>query len=767
MRSFLILLLIATATLAGTPLPQTAFFVQNEGQWDGAFSFKYDAPGATYFLTESGMTLDLHSPEPRTAPDQLCHPERSEGPRAREVRGHVLRLSYVSANPTPHLTGEDKLPSYSNYFLSKDSCKWRSRVGHYRSVTAKDVWLGIDVQYRIASQGVETVYHVRPGTDPSLIQLRYEGQDAPIAVDANGRLLLSTSLGLVTEAAPFAYQNINHTQIEIPCRYELTAEGGYRFVLGPYDATYEVVIDPLVYCSYWGGNSPDEVYAFIEDQQQQKLATGVTLGEAYFPLTPGAYCDSANGWVGFLSKFTPGCDTLRFSTYLLGTGPAPLCLAADAHGAVYIAGRTFGELPLTRDAFDTTCSFSEGEGYIARLSADGATLEFSSYLGGSGMDEVHDITTDSSGLVYLSGETQSPDFVVTTNALFPQMNGLMNGFLAVFDPQTSALNYSTFFPAHIIDQVCLTVGGVQEVWLSGEVWGAGLPTTADALQAELHGSNDGFFAHINLQADSLLYCSYLGGTLPNNPGHTEDAAAGVIPLGRDTVLLWGGTRTPDFPVTPDAFDTVSSSWGKVFLTQLALPATIIESTLLGGDGAVVKDIARDEYGSFVICGKPRDRSFPLTYNADDTTFHSMYLSRLSSDLRRLEYSTFLAGGNDLNNDYIAGFVYESRRAVWLGGSTMWDQLPVTPDALVPQYQGFGWEGFMFCYASPEDTSDVALGGRTMPQSFSLSCFPNPFNPTTTLSFTLPASSEVKLEVFDVLGRSVYQQNLGRLTAGEH
>ncbi|HEY3295631.1 MAG TPA: hypothetical protein VGL38_09330, partial [bacterium] len=274
MRFLPVVFVLCFAALAGTPLPQTDFFVQNEGQWEGAFAFKYEGNGAAYFLTESGMTMDLHSPEPRTAPDQLCHPERSEGPRAREIKGHVLRLSYLHANPTPILTGEDKLPSYSNYFLSRDSCQWRSRVGHYRSVTAKDVWPGIDVQYRIAPSGVETVYHVHPGADPTQIQLRYAGQDTPIAVDANGSLLLSTSLGTVKEQPPFAYQNINHTQIEIPCRYDLTAEDNYRFVLGPHDPTREVVIDPLVYCSYWGGYGELELYDIAEDGEHHKLLTG-------------------------------------------------------------------------------------------------------------------------------------------------------------------------------------------------------------------------------------------------------------------------------------------------------------------------------------------------------------------------------------------------------------------------------------------------------------------------------------------------------------
>lgn len=57
---------------------------------------------------------------------------------------------------------------------------------------------------------------------------------------------------------------------------------------------------------------------------------------------------------------------------------------------------------------------------------------------------------------------------------------------------------------------------------------------------------------------------------------------------------------------------------------------------------------------------------------------------------------------------------------------------------------------------------------TLPSGFGLyQNYPNPFNPTTTISYTLPERSDVSLEVFDVLGRTVSSQHLGSLPAGDH
>ena len=133
-----------------------SFFIQNEGQWPGEFAFKYEGGGGLWYITSQGMTIDLRQYEPVGAPHAApasvippCTEGRNGGaapsfpPKqssfwgdergvSYSVRGHVLQAYFVNANPSPEITGEDKLSSYSNYFLGRDSTKWRSRVGHYQ-----------------------------------------------------------------------------------------------------------------------------------------------------------------------------------------------------------------------------------------------------------------------------------------------------------------------------------------------------------------------------------------------------------------------------------------------------------------------------------------------------------------------------------------------------------------------------------------------------------------------------------------------------------
>ena len=81
-------------------------------------------------------------------------------------------------------------------------------------------------------------------------------------------------------------------------------------------------------------------------------------------------------------------------------------------------------------------------------------------------------------------------------------------------------------------------------------------------------------------------------------------------------------------------------------------------------------------------------------------------------------------------------------------------------------------------AGPGEWSDawmftVAIGTSTehleeIPESFALYAnYPNPFNPTTTIPFDLPASSEVTLIIYDLLGREVVTLVSGTLPPGRY
>jgi hypothetical protein len=755
------------------PLPQEAYFVPNLGQWDGAFAFRFARGTTTYFLTETGMMVDLRQYQrPPRSSEPLDRFGRNEADAPIPVRGHVLRLSYVNANPHPEIIGEDLLSHYSNYFLSRDSCKWRGHVPHYQKVVAKEVWPGIDVEYRASEQGVETVYHVKPYADASQIQLNYEGQDGSITIDANSRLHLQTSLGPVIEETPFAFQIQNHLQSQVPVQFYLLNDHSYGFVLGNHDPSQEVVIDPLLYSTYVPGEATD----FTVDRDGNKIVCGITHSGS-LPTTPGAYQETnpEGNFAGYITKLNPSGTAYIFSTYFNGAGPYSAKVRSDYEGTIFLFSDAFGlSWPLTIGAFDTTPGGIEEFG-LARFSSDGSTLLFSSLLGGAGSEQNPAMEIDSLGRVYMMGATNSTNFPVTPNAWYPMSQGHDNIFITIFDPSTSTLLESSYFGgesySRFAGSMSLTAPGC--LWFGAYASEPGLPITPNAFQADFPQGNQSsanYVAWIDMNAHQVLYASYLDAVNADR----DVRLANIVPVDSNHVMLAGATYRTGLSFLLNGYDTTFSR-GKIFIVQLELPNTLQYGTYFGGTSgyAGAGSIQIESSGTILFTGATISDDYPTTPDAYDRTHHDdgdpdlqpidVVLTRLSSHLDTLLYSTYIGAYHE---EYTVGMFYDLPDRVWISGYTNSLDFPVTNDALYQQPFGT----FLLHFELPP-ASGVVNPFILPPSSFSLSVYPNPFNPTTRISFILPKTGNVELNVYNVTGRLVRKLAGGHtgppLQAGEH
>ncbi len=524
----------------------------------------------------------------------------------------MLRLTFLDANTCPTLLGEDKLASYSNYFLGRDSGRWKSRVGHYQRVLSQEVWPGIDVEYVLKPGGVELVYNLQAGVDPAQIQLQIEGLSAPLTLDGAANLVLPTSLGPLTEQAPTAFQQGR----EIPCRYRLTSDSTYSFVLDGYDPQQELMIDPLLYSSYIGGGNDDWMDVLVYDSTHQNLLLGGTTVSSNFPTTTGVYQEHLLNlnYDLFISRFDSDGRSLIFSTYLGGSNMEIYCYVLPNDQTILGATDTFsGDWPIAGLAMDTTYGGSF-EGAFWQLSTDGTELLYSSYWGGSGGEYIVDLQRDGEGHLYLTGRTGSVDFRITPDAMYSQFQGNEPAYVSVFDSTATTLLYSTFFPSSgsvYVDNI--DVIAPFRVWLSGNTE-VGIPLTPNALQST---PATAFLACLDLAAGSLIYSSYFGGG-----GQVDLMALHVADSQR--VLLTGRTTSGNFPVTPHAFDTTRGGW-KSFATWLLLPDSVLYSTLLGSPSLVGRTsmskatAINPTTGNIWLGGRTESPDFPCTADAVDSS----------------------------------------------------------------------------------------------------------------------------------------------------
>ncbi len=782
--------LLAVGAAGVPPAPSAPYFVANEGQWPGNFQFKCEVGSTIYYVTPKGMTIDFRSyvgadgnPPALSRFDNLA--ERGfvgaagvppAVPRRNlEIKGHVLQIHYVlapqettrsslQARHSAH--GANKLPHYSNYFLGRDSTKWRSRVSHYENVIVPEVWPGIDVEYRADKQGIETIYHVKPGADPAQIQMEYLGLDAPLRVDAQGNLILSTSLGDVKEKVPFAFQQESRTQKRVDAVFRVIDETRVRYDVGAFDAGKELVVDPLIYSTFLGGDdAADRIERFLELASGEFLVSGET-GSNDFPSTPGTYQEFMQGSDNaFVTKLSENATDILFSTFYGATGTVS---ASDVEvmpdGDIVIIGTTSsGTIPLTPDALDSTQNGFEG--FVALMTGDGTDLLYSSYLGELGNDYISDCVIDSAGRVIITGSTTSVGFPTTPDALFSELTDGGNAFLAVIDVYAPSLVFSSFFGGGSCEGYELKLANDNTLWLVGETLSPSLAVTEDAYQSEHSNPNSGdaFLSHVQLDPPANLYTSYLGGD-----GHDRVTSFELVD---NVVVLFGYTYSSSWPTTPGVFDSISDGSSNGFVTIFQPPDSIIMSTLLGDfDTQIIEAGTVSPDGAYVVAGFTTNDEFPITTNALDSTFgpnigeapRDLFITKFAPDLATLEFSTFF-GGNDI--EHVQCLWVPTPTTLWVLGTTESSaDFPTTPDAFRPQKPRFDSDGFI---SRIEIEPMAARNPVPIAHDFTLSAYPNPFNPTTTLSFTLPHRTSVTLKIHDILGREVERVELGNMTAGQH
>ena len=187
----------------------------------------------------------------------------------------------------------------------------------------------------------------------------------------------------------------------------------------------------LVYSTYLGGSSGDSAYGIAVDSTGSAYVTGRTLS-ADFPVVAGAYQSKlAGNYDVFVTKFAPAGNALVYSTYVGGKGTDEAsAIALDSGGYAYVTGWT------NSTDFPTLSSFQTDQGaddaFTFKLSPDGAALIYSTYLGGSGNDYAQGIAVDPIGAVYVTGYTDSTDFI--TKSPFQADQGSTDAFVAKIEP---------------------------------------------------------------------------------------------------------------------------------------------------------------------------------------------------------------------------------------------------------------------------------------------------------------------------------------------
>ncbi len=677
--------------------PLEGAFLENAGQLPDARIRYYAVAGGVAIGLATGtvdLVLGAFPPSPRSSGSDHNQAVNAHSQAA------AIRIVFEGANPVEP-RGLRPLTFPSNFFLGNDSANWRTGVRSYEEVVYPSLWPGIDLSYRLAEKGPKYTFLIREGAHPDDIRMTYEGVE-DLVLDPSGDLIVSTALGDVRDSAPDALLGGRPTQ----CGLALQAPRTVGFRCLATNLRGDLVIDPLVYATFLGGNRSDQGWAIAVDGAGNAFLTGDTQS-LDFPATPGAFDVSPDGGRdAFVAALSPDGRTLLFATYLGGTQTdVGTSIAIDTGGDLHLAGQTTSpNFPTTPGALDRTCG-TDGtcdydgttyrwDAFVAELNPTGSTLLYSTFLGGSGDDDAASIALVAGGDAFVGGETSSVDFPATPGAFDTSLRGDYDVFVARLNRTGSGLVYATLLGGTWEEYGgFLTVDPGGNVYVTGGTNSTDFPTTPGAYDTSYNSqamrNEDAFVAKLNPNGSGLVYATYLG-------GFDEDMGTAIAIDGAGDAIIAGNTRSSDFPTTPRAFQGALRSIGRDdgFVAKLD-PAggSLVFSTYLGGTGAeAMSSLALDPRGNVHLAGGTPSADFPTTQGALDRSLSGQsdaFYAELDANGTTLLYGTFL-GGNNPGVEYAAAVALGPGGTVYLGGSTTSSDFPVTPGAFDTTYGGGAW-----------------------------------------------------------------------------
>jgi len=653
-------------------------FIENQGQLSDEVTFYANTFAGNVFVTQDDISYSFI----KSALDD-------DGSN----QGVVVKESFLGS--TMHAfqpRGLDKSNAIVNYFVGEKE-SWRSNVPTYNAVGLGEIWPSIDVELKAYGNNIEKIFSVRPGGSVEDIMLALEGVKS-LSLSEEGELLLETELGTIAMTRPLAFQDIAGMQIPVDVFYVLK-DNTYGFEVANYNPNYNLFIDPLLSSTliggtgtevvrdiavdssgnvfvagfttgslpttvgaydethngaldatvsklnsdltslmastFLGGTSTEQAFGIAIDGSDNVFVTGAT-GSGDYPTTPRAYDETFNGLAdAIVSKLKNDLTLLLASTYVGGAGnDQAFRITIDGSGNVYFAGLGASGYPTTLGAYDRTFN-GASDATVTKLNNGLSSLLASTFIGGTGTDQVVDIALDSSGNVFVAGSTGSGDYPTTPGAYDETYNGgTVDVGVSKLSNDLTSLMASTYIGGTSNDSIGgIAIDSSDNLFVTGTAQPGGYPTTVGAYDETHNGGDDAFVSKINNALTVLMSSTFIGGI-------SSESGRNIVIDSSGNVFVTGATGSGDYPTTPGAYDQTFNGPFDVIITKLNNGLSLLlASTFIGGTANdEATGIVLDSSGNVLVAGSTTG-SYPTTSGAYDETpngSEDAFVSKFTSDL---------------------------------------------------------------------------------------------------------------------------------------
>lgn len=368
---------------------QPLTFLENGGVHPREVQFTSREAHHTTFFTSAGLTL------------------ATDG-------GAAVRIRWAGAHPL-HFEPLDPLPSTTSFFGNDGRAQ--TGVRSFQRLRARDIYAGVDlILYSTADAHLEYDLLVRPGANPHAIKIQVEG--APVDLASTGDLRIRLGEAWVVQRKPVAYQLSGTGGREpVDARYRVNGQEA-DLILGAYDASRELVVDPVFLLTWLGPPMTGSVRDIAVGPGDTRYIAGTTRTPAY-PNTTG---------LGAVPAMPPGSMYAMFVTKLSAGGlvwsavfgwyesPNLRDIEVDAYGSVYVHAVLRGAPPPVNGSYISPSSpgqVSEFQAAVMKLNSTGTALLYSAVVSKSVNERGGYLALDIAGNAFVTGDTFSDTLPIT------------------------------------------------------------------------------------------------------------------------------------------------------------------------------------------------------------------------------------------------------------------------------------------------------------------------------------------------------------------
>lgn len=629
-------------------------FIENQGQMadqDGNpvpfVLFKTEAPGVNIWITETGMTVQTLVIRKEVIPEsEMNKIEKQESKQGHKIKKRKfmdwerIDLEFKGADIRKENVIKERADE-TNFNFFYGHCKnGIYGVKEFEKITIKNIYPNIDwVIYRKKEGEIKYDFVVHAGADYKQIELVYKSKNQ-INLNNDGQLEFTTKYGNIIEKKPvsFCQNNTINTQFKMNYQKEKLINGdngfesSFSFNFENYTAsgTEDLIIDPdLVWSTFYGGNGLDGPTSIDTDQDGNIFVTG--------------YVSSSN-----------------FPTL-------------NAFGGSYFQG-TFG---------------SAGDVMLLKFNSAGLRL-WATYYGGTGNDRGWFVATDVNGNIYVTGDTEGPNFPILDAGAGAYFQNALQGQLDLFVLKFSndgVLQMGTYFGGNDLDfGFSISVDNNGNFYVTGQTNSTDLPTldmgAGSYYQANIGGAGafNSFLIKFN-SAGVLQWSTYYGGS-------SYDIGYGVANDTLGNVFMVGTSESFDFPLLNAGGTSYFQSNGGIgnrnaYVIKFSNTGVRLWATSIGGsliDEAL--SVIADDNGDVTISGKTYSNDFPLMNPGAGAFFQGtfggvidVFIARFTNTGTQL-WSTYFGGTSGENQSWFDNLTMDSCGNVYMTLSSAINDIPL-------------------------------------------------------------------------------------------